>query len=138
MSPRAKAHPRSSRAGFRRRSGSLAKTSSGSASAGRRASEGRRAAFQPLTTRSWAALRPHQGLLFSWFLRLHSFPKLIARCWAWLPQTCDRRGTASTGWRRRAGVELGVEADDVTKDPHVADQLALERAEGRACPRDRL
>src|ERR687898_1516817 len=63
MSPRAKARPHSSRAGFHRSSGSSARTSSGSASAGRRASGGRRAAFQLGTTRSWAAHRPHQGLL---------------------------------------------------------------------------
>ena len=44
MSRRATARPRSSRAGFRRRSRSSARTSSGSASAGRRASRGRRAA----------------------------------------------------------------------------------------------
>src|SRR5467141_3747981 len=69
---------RDERGGFRRRSGSSARTSSGSATAARRASGGRRAAFQLGTTRSSAAHRPHQGLLFSWFLRLHPFPKLIA------------------------------------------------------------
>src|SRR5205823_520341 len=49
----------------------VSRTSSGPANAGHRAWEGRRAAIQLSTTRSWAAHRPHQGLLFSWSLRLH-------------------------------------------------------------------
>src|SRR5205823_311965 len=98
MSPRAKARPRSSRAGFRRRSASSARTSSGSASAGRRASGGRRAAFQLGTTRSRVAHRSHQGLLFSWFLRLHPFPKLVA--------------SLSGGRRRRLMLEIAQPPDE--------------------------